>query len=94
MYLFSTGTIYEAEKQYSAFSAYAKKYFNDDFSEAAKQAYKDGYGTRIVRKEQEPVVTNIKYDNIDFPIEIFPEPIHNNTLDRSTHGWELWVLML
>lgn len=101
MYLFSTGTDYEAKRAYSAFSAYARKYFNDDFSEAAKQAYKDGYGTRIVRKEQEPVVTKIKYDSIDFPIEIFPEPIQqyimncHNTLDSIVDymgGSLLWVL--
>jgi hypothetical protein len=76
MYLFSSSTIYQAEKQYSAFSAYARKYFNDDFSEATRQAYKDGYGSRIVRKENEPKV-NIKINkkDLEFPIDIFPQPI-------------------
>lgn len=76
MYLHSSSTIYEAEKQYSAFSAYARKYFNDDFSEAARQVYKDGFGSRIVRKENEPKV-NIKINkkDLEFPIDIFPQPI-------------------
>src|SRR5690606_4361631 len=45
-------------------------------SEATKQAYKDGFGSRIVRKENEPKV-NIKINkkDLEFPIDIFPQPI-------------------
>jgi len=85
MYLFSTGTIYEHEKQYSAFSAYVRKNFNDDFSEATKQIYKDGYGSRIVRKETEPkekIIINKK--DLEFPIEIFPQPIQTYIYECAT----------
>lgn len=76
MYLFSTGTIYDAQKQYSAFSAYARKYFADDFSAAAKQAYQDGYGTRHVKKEFEPKETiTINKNDLDFPLDVFPGSI-------------------
>jgi hypothetical protein len=85
MYLHSTGTIYEAEKQYSAFTAYVRKHFNDDFSEATKQIYKDGYGSRIVRKETEPkekIIINKK--DLDFPIEVFPQPIQTYILECAS----------
>lgn len=76
MYLHSTGTIYDAERQYSPFSAYVRKYFNDDFSEAARQIYSDGYGSRIVRKEDEPKIDiKINQKDLNFPVEIFPKPI-------------------
>ena len=82
MYLFSTGTIYEAQKVYSAFSAYVLKNFRGDFSEATKQIYNDGYGTRIVRKEQEPKEKIIiKSEDLVFPIEIFPKPVQTYILD-------------
>lgn len=88
MYLFSTGTIYDAERQYSPFQAYTRKNFKDDFSAAAKQIYADGYGTRIVPEPPEELVNEkIKIDEKQFPIEIFPLPIQNyimechNTLD-------------
>lgn len=82
MYLFSTGTIYDAEKQYSAFSAYVKKVYNGDFSEATKQIYNDGYGTRRVIKEQEPKEKIIiKNEDLVFPIDIFPKPVQSYILD-------------
>ena len=90
MYLHSTGTIYEAEKQYSPWSAHVRKNFNNDFAEAAKQAYISGYGSRIIRKEiavNEPIKVN--KDNLSFPIDIFPKEIQsfiltaNETLNNS-----------
>ncbi len=82
MYLFSTGTIYDAEKLYSAFSAYVKKVYNGDFSEATKQIYNDGYGTRRVIKEQEPKEKIIiKSEDLVFPIDIFPKPVQTYILD-------------
>ena len=54
LYLHSSGTAYDPEKQISAFDAYVVKSHGGDYSEAAKKAYADGYGSRFVRKEQEP----------------------------------------
>lgn len=76
MFLFSTGTIYDAQKQYSPFQAYTRKHFNDDFSKAAKKVYADGYGSRIVKVEfPEPI--EIKKECLTFPLHIFPREIQN-----------------
>jgi len=90
MYLHSTGTIYDANKQYSAFTAYVRKHFRDDFSEATKHIYKEGYGSRLVVK-QTPTDEPIKVDKskLSFPIDIFPEQVQefiltaNQTLNNS-----------
>ena len=51
MYLFSTATIYDHEKLYNPFTAYAKKHYNGDLSLTAKELYKQGFGERIKPKE-------------------------------------------
>src|SRR5699024_9292615 len=102
MYLFSTGTIYEAEKTYDAWGAHVRKNFQGDFSEAAKKAYRDGYGSRIV-KVDEPIFDkpDIDKDKLKFPIDIFPEQIQafileaNETLNVSIEYMEcslLWAI--
>lgn len=90
MYLFSTGTIYPAEKQITPFVAYCYKYHNGNLSEGAKKLYIDGFGSRIVKKEQEPKETVIiKHEDLSFPVDVFPRSIQsyisecNNTLDSS-----------
>ena len=104
MYLFSTATIYEHEKLYNPFTAYAQKYCNGDLSLAAKRLYQDGYGSRIVKEENEPKETIIiNKDDLEFPLDIFPKPVQNyilqcnKTLDSSIDymGCALiWVLSL
>jgi len=92
MYLFSTGTIYPHEKLITPFIAYTYKYHNGDFSASASAIYKDGYGTRVVKKEieiEKRELPKINKDDLVFPIEIFPKPIQsyilecNETLDSS-----------
>lgn len=90
MYLFSTGTCYPHEKQINPYVAYVWKNHNGDFSEATKRLYADGYGSRFVKKEQEPKeVVVINSNDLQFPLEIFPKPIQsyilecNKTLDSS-----------
>ena len=90
MYLFSTGTSFDAEKLYSPFAVYAHLNHNDDFSAAAKQLYFDGYGDRIKQEEQiEVEPEQIQEYNDVFPIEIFPESLQKymvlcgNTLNNS-----------
>lgn len=74
MFLFSSGTSYDAEKLYSPFSAYAHKNCNNDFSAAAKELYVKGFGDRIkpspVFKDE---VIEIPKSDLIFPIDIFPE---------------------
>jgi len=85
MFLHSTGTIYQSEKQYTAFSAYTCKYFNSNRSAASKQAYLDGYGTRRIKKEQEPKENiQIETKDLEFPIDIFPKTVQTYISECST----------
>jgi hypothetical protein len=87
MYLHSTGTIYPAEKQISAYAAYTFKHHNGDFSESAKAIYADGYGERI--KMPPPEIDDdileqkkkLLKEKIVFPLDIFPKPYQNYILD-------------
>lgn len=87
MYLFSTGTIYPAEQPLNSFDIYAFKYFNGDYSRAAKQAYSDGYGDRYVKEIDTELP--VRKNKIDFPIDIYPSEIQsyfiecNNSLNAS-----------
>jgi hypothetical protein len=92
MYLFSTGTIYPNEKLISPFSAYAIKNHNGNYKEAAKDLYNQGFGSRIVTKKkpiEDKEVIKINVDELNFPIDIFPQDIQdymiecNKTLDSS-----------
>ena len=76
MYLFSTGTVFDAEKLYSPFTAYALYNHNNDLSAAAKDLYQKGYGERIKPKniiKDEPIL--IPKEDLVFPIDIFPDVI-------------------
>jgi hypothetical protein len=77
MYLFSTGTIYPAETLLSPFSMYTIKYHFGDYSEATKDIYNKGYGTRRVKKIDIPEINlpDNKINRINFPIDIFPKEI-------------------
>lgn len=74
MYLFSTGTQYPNEKLLTPFHVYAIQKHHGDFSNAAKDLYKQGYGSRVRKKQitesikQEPV----NVETTDFPIDIYP----------------------
>ena len=92
MYLFSSGTSFDAEKLYSPFAVYAHINYNDDFSAAAKQLYSEGYGDRIKNVEKiELDIQEVKkqdYNDV-FPIDVFPESLQkymflcNKTLNNS-----------
>ena len=102
MYLFSTGTIYPAQKLVSPFQAYAIKNFSGNFSQAASALYSQGYGDRkkptlhIDKVIKEPQ----KFNSETFPIEIFPREIQtyilaaNQSLNASIDymgGALLWM---
>lgn len=105
MYLFSTGTIYEAQKLISPFTAYSVKVHNGDFSKAASVLYSEGYGDRakIELKEKiviKPLKTKAK---IQFPTDIFPYELNvymtecartlSNSIDYLGSSF-LWVSSL
>lgn len=85
LYLFSTSTIYPAEKGLSAAAAYAYKYHNGDFNKAAKDLYNQGFGSRLEKeyKEKEKIIINenidYEYNNEDiiFPVDVFPLQFKN-----------------
>lgn len=86
MYLFSTGTIYPAEKLITPFIAYAYKYHNGDMGKTASDLYKQGFGTRlkpILPEPKEPLkVIDIEQKNeMSFPIDVFPAPFQNYILE-------------
>ena len=74
MYLFTTGTIYPNEKLLSAFSVYTYKFHNGNFSQAAKDLYQKGFGSRLIKPVQE-LKEKIEVNKADlvFPIEVFPQ---------------------
>ena len=93
MYLFSTGTSFEAEKAYNPFTVYAHLNHNDDLSSAAKQLYSEGYGDRIQRAEMtivEDDVIEAEDEILPFPIDVFPVFIQNMMKKyESTLGYNL-----
>ena len=84
MYLFTTGTIYPAEKILSPFAIYAYKYHGGDMKEASRDLYKKGFGTRQVKKtvaEYSPADITIDSNQMTFPIDIFPANIQTYMLE-------------
>ena len=81
MYLFSTGTVYPHEQLLSPFAIYSYKHHNGDFTKAASDLYKQGYGTRQVPevKFKEEIPQDI-IERIQFPIDVFPENIQKYML--------------
>lgn len=78
MYLFSTSTRYPNEKLLNPFHIYTIQNHNGDFSAAAKELYRLGYGSRFSNKKKVEVskeISELKTD--EFPIEIFPYEMQN-----------------
>jgi hypothetical protein len=81
MYLFSTGTIYPNETLLNPFQAYAIKNFNGDFSKCASELYKQGYGSRVVKKIE--LKEAPKINDLSFPLEVFPPEVQNYILESA-----------
>jgi hypothetical protein len=101
-YLFTTATIYPHETPLTPFSIYAYKYFSGDFSVAAKELYKEGYGERKIRKVEIEKI-EIPQEDLIFPIDVFPESLQSyillnqKTLNHSIDYMGcslLWLLSL
>lgn len=89
LYLFTTGTQYPSEKYLSPFSVLAIKKYNGDFTECARDLYKQGYGDRVEKKIKEaeanlPLLEDFSFDNIEFPISIYPEPLQKYLMECFT----------
>lgn len=53
LHVFTSSTVFEADKQYSPYAVYTHLVHGGDFSEAARQLLKDGYGTPPARREDD-----------------------------------------
>lgn len=95
MYLFSTGTQYPHEELLTPFAVYAIQRHSKDFSAAASELYKQGYGSRIEKiiKEKEKSLPDntdeiskylINKDDLIFPIDIFPKPMQSYILECNS----------
>lgn len=90
MFLFSTGTIYPHEKLITPYLAFSYKYHNGDLSEASKDLYFKGFGTRLKPQKKikvnEPKIKeyNLKQDDLKFPVEIFPKTIQSYILECNS----------
>ena len=89
LYLFTTGTQYPSEKYLSPFTVLAIKKYNGDFTECARDLYKQGYGDRVEKKIKEaeanlPLLEDFSFDNIEFPISIYPEPLQKYLMECFT----------
>lgn len=103
MYLFTTGTHYPNESPLNPFQLYTYRYHLGDFKAAAKDLYHKGYGTRMVKNEDQPEEIKIDKEMMSFPLDIFPEPVQsyillcNQTLNSSIDYMGcsmLWMLSL
>lgn len=92
LYLWTTGTIYPHQKALLPFDIYTFQNHGGDYSESAKQLYKDGYGSRVEKiiKEQEKKLPDntekiqeylYNKEDLIFPIDIFPKPIQSYILE-------------
>ena len=84
MYLFSTGTIYPAEKLINPALYYTLKFHNGDWQQSSKDLYNKGYGTRIVKEPAAVEVPKIDAEKLVFPLYIYPDNIQNYIL-QSAH---------
>ena len=79
MFLYSSGTTFEAEKAYTPFTVYAHLRHQDNLSSAASDLYQQGYGDRVKVEPSfdDEEIKAIENYEADFPIEIFPESVRN-----------------
>jgi len=87
MFLFSTGTMYPAEKLLSPFMIYAYKNHHGDMSLTASELYKQGFGSRLKREIDKLKPLEIEkpiIENAVFPIDIFPTDIQFYINECST----------
>ena len=86
MYLFTSGTSFEAEKGYNAFAVYSQLVHNGDFTAASRDLYSQGYGDRQVVEAPKEIVEEVDVDvvnDVEFPLEIFPQELQNYIINCS-----------
>mgnify|MGYP003666581496 FL=1 len=90
MYLFTSGTSFEAEKGYNAFAVYSQLMHNGDFTAASRDLYSQGYGDRqVIETPKEIIEEAVVVSETDFPLDIFPAELQtyikacNESLNNS-----------
>ena len=101
LYLFTSGTSFEAEKGYNAFAVYSHLVHNGDFTAAARDLYNQGYGDRQVIETPKEIIEEAEVvSETDFPIDIFPEELQkymlacNQSLNNSIDYMSCSLLFL
>ena len=103
MYLFTSGTSFEAEKGYNAFAVYSQLIHNGDFTAASRDLYNQGYGDRQVIEAPKEIIEEVEAEVItstDFPLEIFPAELQtyiracNESLNNSVDYMACSLLFL
>ena len=81
MYLFTSGTSFEAEKGYNAFAVYAHLVHNNNFTAASNDLYTQGYGDRRAKLE-DPIVEVV--EEVEDKNELSDEYIKEHGSFKST----------
>lgn len=76
-YVFSTSSQFEARKGYNAVGVYCLIECNNDFSEASRRLYEEGYGERRKNDQHKEQTKTINESTPVLPIEGFPIQIQN-----------------
>lgn len=84
LYVFSTSTVFTAEKAYSKFAAYALLEHNNNYTEAARALAKAGYGTPTPRTDITPLTQNLAHDPDNTTKTIHPTDTFDTDPDTST----------
>ena len=88
LFLFSTGTQYEADKLLFPFDVYAINEHGGDYSAAARDLHSKGFGSRnalsgTITPEVDIDDESLKVTENPFPLDVFPPEIHQNLLKHQ-----------
>ena len=76
----STATVFDTHKAYNASGVYTQLIHNGDFSAASKDLYSQGFGDRQAVEAPKEIVEEVDVDvvnDVEFPIDIFPQELQN-----------------
>jgi hypothetical protein len=84
LYVFSTSTIFEAEKPYSKFAAYAAIHHGNDFKAAARDLRAKGYGAPLPTLNSLPSLTELAKPSLSVVPTLDPDQVEQ---PRERSSW-------
>jgi hypothetical protein len=76
--LWTDSTAYPVKVGHTPFSLYTWRYHGGNYSDAAKDLYKQGFGTRIKREPTPEIAAEeVVNKSSEFPIDVFPKVLQN-----------------